>query len=231
MKRRFITLPFLLLTLFILPVAASDRGWTEKKLGKTVIKADKAARQEDWSQAIQHGEQAVKGSRALNNQSFARYINQLKNLNRYYDKAGRLHDAFPQVKKAYILSVEHFGPRHETTVVSRTLYYKLLISRKDYLEAIPLVQENISLLGKSRNDHYAHIQFLKQLYSLYKMTGQPEKEEKALLQYLDLDKRIFDSSEKDNLKIIMDLAENYCRQNKIADFTKLMKSYGLKYQC
>lgn len=63
------------------------------------------------------------------------------------------------------------------------------------------------------------------------MTGQPAKEEETLLQYLELDKRIFDSSDKDNIKIILDLAENYCRQKKLTEFSDLMKSYGLKYQC
>ena len=213
------------------PVFADQLAWTEKKLGRVILKADKAARQKKWSQAIKYGEQVLLGVQALNKHSDARYINQLKNLNKYYDFAKKLLEVEPRVKEAYILSRENLGPAHKTTIVSRTLLYKILISSKKYEDVIPLVLEDISILGQSEAENYRHLHYLKQLYSLYGMTGQLKKEEKILLEFLEFDKRVFDSSVQDNILIILNLASNYCRQRKSEEFHELMKTYSLKYKC
>lgn len=235
MKRKVILYSFLLIILLNHPVidrvSAGQSSWTEKKLGKAVLKADKAARQRKWSKAIKYGEQVLLGVQALNKKGDARYINQLKNINKYYDHAKRLLEVEQRVKEAYILSQKHLGAAHKTTRESRTLLYKILISNKSYLDVIPLVLENISILGKSEAENYRHLHYLKQLYSLYGMTGQLNKEEKTLLEFLEFDKRVFGSSGKDNILIILNLANNYCRQKKIGEFYELMKTYSLKYKC
>ncbi|PCI49635.1 MAG: hypothetical protein COB49_04670 [Alphaproteobacteria bacterium] len=231
MKRRWIYLPFLLIVFLNHTTVAYDTDWTEKKLGKVILKADKAARQKKWARAIRYGEQMLQGAESLGQPNDARYINQLKNLNRYYDKAKRLREVPERVKKGYILSKEHLGPNHETTRMSRTLYYKFLISNKNYNDAISLVLENLSILKKDKNEDYRQYHYLKQLYSLYRMTGQLGKEEATLLRFLDLDKQIFNSSAKENIKIILNLANNYCRQKKFEKFNSLIKKYKLKYTC
>lgn len=231
MKRRWIYLPLLLLVFLNHSTVAYETDWTEKKLGKVILKADKAARQKKWARAISYGEQMLQGVKALNQPDDARYIHQLKSLNRYYDKAKRLHEVPERVKECYILSKKHLGPNHETTRMSRTLYYKLLISSKNYNGAISLVLENISILKKGEKEDYRQHHYLKQLYSLYRMTGQLEKEEEALLRFLDLDKQIFNSSAKENIKIILNLANNYCRQKKLEKFNNLIKKYKFKYTC
>lgn len=228
MIRKFLFLTFLLM-MFTAPPAQAD--WTEEKLGKVILKADKAARQKKWGRAIKYGEQMLEGASALNQISDARYINLLKTLNRYYDKTGRLDDVTPRVRQAYILSQKHLGAGHETTMMSRLLYYKLRISHKDYRGAIPLVLENISILGKNEQDDYRRLHYLKQLYSLYGITGQLEKEEKTLLHYLDLSTQLLGENDEDNAKVIWVLVQNYCRQRKFDEFEKLIASHNLKYFC
>jgi len=230
-KRRLIYLPFLFLVFLNQTTVAYETDWTERKLGKIILKADKAARQKKWTRAIQYGEQMLKGVKSLDQPSDARYISQLKTLNRYYDNAKRLHHVAGRVKEAYILSKEYLEPTHETTMMSRTLYYKLLIADKNYNGAIPLVLENISILKKGENEDFRRHHYLKQLYSLYRMTGQLEKEEETLLLFLDLDKKLFNSSAKENVKIILNLANNYCRQKKFEEFNGLIKKYKLRYVC
>jgi len=212
-------------------VVASETEWTEKKLGKVSLRAAHAADKSRWGLAIKYGEQMLKGVQTLDTPGDARYLNFLKNLNRYYDKAGRLEEVAPRIKKAYNLSRKHLGPAHNTTKMSRTLYYKLHISHQNYKDAIPLVLENISVLGKGAGGDYNHHQYLKQLYSLYAMTGQLVKEEETLLEFLELDKRLYGSSDKDNIKIIQNLANNYCRQKKFKEFNDLINQHQLHFTC
>lgn len=235
MRKRRRYLPLLLLVflghLLSGPLCAASTDWTERKLGKVIIKADKAARKKQWSRAIKYGERMLQGTRALDQQSDARYINLLKNLNRYYDRAQRLNDVANRVKEAYILSRQHLGSTHETTMMSRTLYYKFLMSNRDYKGAINLVLENISILGKSEEDDYRLLHYLKQLYSLYGITNQLEPEETTLLRYLEKSRELFGENGEDNAKVIWILAQNYCRQKKILDFNRLKEIHNLKYVC
>lgn len=230
MIRKFLFLPFLLL-IFSVPVYADQTDWTERKLGRVILKADKAARQKRWARAIKYGEKMLMGSDALDQHSDARYINQLKNLNRYYDKAGRLSEVSARVKEAYALSKKHLGRTHETTNMSRHLYYKLVISDKNYPQAILLVLENISIQEGAKENDYRLLHYLKQLYSLYGLTAQLQKEEKALLQYLEKSHQLFDDDDEDTAKAIWILAQNYCLQKKIPEFNQLKKTYNLDYVC
>jgi len=230
-KSRLIFLPFLIFIFLTLPVTAGDTGWTEKKLGKIILKADKAARQRDWPRAIKYGEQMLQGSAALDQRSDARYINLLKNLNRYYDRAGRLQDVGPRLREAYMLSRQHLSPAHATTIMNRHLLYKLLISTGAYQDAIPLVLEGVSLIGKGEEDNLRRHHYLKQLYSLYGLTGQLAKEENALVRFLELNRQLFGSDNQDNVKGISVLAKNYCRQRKFEQFRELVEKHDLKYVC
>jgi len=230
-KKRSLFFPFLLLVFFVYPVNADETRWTEKKLGTAIIKADNAARKKKWSRAIKFGEQMLVGSNALNQHNDARYINLLKNLNIYYYKANRLKEIAPRVIKAYQLSKKYLGPKHNTTIICRNLYYKLLTMNKDYQQAISLVLENISIVEKRKKEDYRLIHYLKQLYSLYGLTGQFKKEEKTLLKLLKTNRQSFGNDDEDNIKIILNLAQNYCRQRKLDEFNQLITSHRLKYYC
>lgn len=221
---------FCLLSILFVP-AAVGADWTEKRLGKIAVIADKSARQEKWSRAIKYGEQMLRGSGALDQKTDARYIHFLKNLNRYYDKAGRLKEVRARVKEGYVLSKTHLGLRHETTMLSRMIYYKSLILDENYDLAIELVLEKISLSKEEDRDPYKKFHYLRQLYSLYRMTEQYGEEEITLRHILTLNRQKFAISDDEIHRTILDLAENYCRQNKDIDFKKLMKSYGLRYIC
>lgn len=231
MKKGLLFLSFLLLMFLITPVNASQKDWTEKKLGKVIVKADKAAQQKKWSRAIKYGEQMLEGSDVLNHHSDPRYINLLRNLNRYYDKANRLEEVGSRVIEAYRLSIEHLGQTHETTMTSRNLYYKLLIKRRDYQTAIGLVEENMFIYERRAQEGYRIHYYLTQLFSLYGITGQFEKEEKALLRLLEINRLLFGKEDQDNAEIIMNLAKNYCRQKKQIKFNQFVKLHDLKYIC
>lgn len=231
MNIRWICLPFLMLAFLNHTIFASETEWTEKKLGKISLATAKAADKNRWSRAIKYGEQMLKASEALDKPNNARYLAFLKNLNRYYDKAGRLNEVPSRVIKAYSLSKKYLGVAHPTTKMSRTLLYKLHISNQDYKAAIPLVLENITILKQKPEADYNQHQYLKQLYSLYAMTGQLDLEEKTLLKFLELDKRLYSSSDHDNIKIIQNLANNYCLQGKFKKFNELISQHRLHYIC
>ncbi|PCI54378.1 MAG: hypothetical protein COB36_10345 [Alphaproteobacteria bacterium] len=230
MIRKILFLPFFLL-IFSVPVYANQTDWTEKKLGRVILKADKASRQKKWGRAIKYGEQILKGAEALDQHNDARYINMLKNLNRYYDKAKRLSDVPIRVKEAYILSKNHLGLSHKTTNMSRHLYYKLVISDKNYAQATLLVLESISLLKDDKEDDYRLLHYLKQLYSLYGLTAQLKEEERTLLRYLVKSQQLLGEDDEDAGKVIWILAQNYCLQKKTPEFKKLKKNYKLGYVC
>ncbi len=235
MTRRFLLLP-LLVFIFLSHLAFGQEQteqpkWTEKKLGTVIILAEKAAKKHKWLQAIRYGEEIFSAVQALNHYTDARYIQQLKNLNVYYDNAGRLKEVAPRIMRAYDLSKTHLGKAHETTSVSRKLLFKVFISNKKYMEAIPLVQESLSLLGDNKPDDFKKLSYLKQLHSLYGITDQLQQQEHTLLRLLKINNRFVGNNAKDNLEIIKDLARNYCLQRKAPEFNLLMAIYDLNYDC
>lgn len=235
MERRLSYLPFfivfLLNVMVVSPVSADQTSWTEKKIGRLALKADKAATREKWAHAIEYGEKMLEGSTVFYGSDVPYTITRLKTLNRYYDKAGRLSEIPSRVKKAYILSKKHFRPDHDTAVTSRLLYYKTLLAQKNYKSALPLVLENISILGNSRGDAFRRLHYLGQLHGLYGMSDQPDAQEKTLLELLELNKKLVGTDIESNMKIIMNLAKSYCLQKKTEEFQKLMQAYGLKFEC
>lgn len=150
------------------------------------------------------------------------YIRRLKTLNRYYDKAVKLDQIPERVKEAYLLSKEQLAPLHDSSKTSRLLYYKLLIAQKSYREAINIVQENIALVGPSEDEQFRLYHYLKQLYSLYGLTGQLPQEEQTLLTFLALDKRLVGSPAEEQIQIIILLAQNYCLQKSLASLESLV---------
>jgi len=210
---------------------ASQSRWTEEKIGRIAVKADQAATKKDWSRAIRYGEKMLSASAELYLFSDIGYINRLKTLNRYYDKAGRLQEVPHRIETAYTLSKKHLGPKHHAAKVSHLLYYKLVVANKNYMKAIELVQENIAGLETDKDDGFRLLHYLKQLYSLYNLTEQLEQEEQILQKVLTLNTQLMGNALEDNRTIIISLAKNYCRQQKLAAFNALMEKYDLKYEC
>lgn len=231
MKIRWIYLPFLIIVFFNQSVISAETEWTERKLGRLSLKAAQAAEHKKWSDAIKYGEQLLEAAKVLDKPNSPRYIKFLKDLNRYHDKAGRLKEVSSSIEEAYFLSKELLGVDHPTTKMSRTLYYKLHIANQNYIEAIPLVIENITVLKEENGDHHKHLQYLKQLYSLYGLSGKLAEEEEALIEYLNLSKLFYKISDEDNIKIIVNLANNYCRQGKMEKFNQLIERHKLEYYC
>lgn len=94
-----------------------------------------------------------------------------------------------------------------------------------------LVLEDISLVGKGEQEDYRKLHYLKQLYSLYGLSAQYEKEEEVLLQYLELNSRWFGNEDEDSNLVIKMLAQNHCRRKLHDKFRNLIEKYGLRYVC
>lgn len=228
MIKKLLFLGFFLLVYVGGPVLAEQTNWTERRLGKIILKADKAARKKKWTRAIKYGERMLDGSAVLDLPSDARYINLLKNTNKYYDGGGRLNEVAPRVAKTYRLASRYLGPGHETTTTSRRLYYKLLISAKQYEGAIALVLENISLAEK---EELRLLHYLEQIGTLYGLTKQFKKEEDVLLRLMGIYEKLFGRDDREYRGIVLVLAQNYCRQEEPEKFKKLISLYHLRYFC
>ncbi|WP_417466160.1 hypothetical protein [Kordiimonas sp.] len=181
--------------------------------------------------AIKYGEQLLEGSRLLYGPEDISTINHLKNLNRYYDKAGRLREVAERVRLGYQVSRKHFSLNHSTTEVSRLLYYKLLIAEKDYLGAIPVVYENIAVLTDSEDDAFRRLHYLGQLHGLYGLTEQHDKREEILLEQLELNIQLMGNDTESSEKIILNLGGIYCEQKKFTKLRELMTRFDMKLQC
>ncbi|PHZ84760.1 tetratricopeptide repeat protein [Paremcibacter congregatus] len=228
----FLTILLLCFWLVDLPSAsANDYGWTEDKIGKLAVKADKAARKKRWNQAIHYGEKALEGSKVLYPEYSPLYINRLKTLNRYYDRANRLPEVSDHVKKAFRLSSAHLGPDHATSKVSRLLYYKLLLAEKDYPAAILLVKDTLARLGESDDDQFKRLHYLGQLYSFYGLTNQFELEEQTIRERLALNSLMVGEGLENNSDILLDLAKNLCTQKKYLEHDALVKVWGTNFIC
>ncbi len=232
-KRHHITFLFLvfLCSLISGAISAEQTYWTEEKLGKLDLKADKASMRKNWPQAIKYGERMLEAAAALYPESDLGYISRLKTLNRYYDKAGRLQEIPVRIMKAYRLSKKYMGPDHHSSKISRLLYYKLMIAEKNYSRAIPLVQKYISLLGVNEGEKFRKLHYLTQLYSLYGLTGQFVKQEDILLKFIALNNQLPDQDDENAAKALVILAKNYCRQGKHDQFRVLQRKYNLLYTC
>ncbi|MBL4839032.1 MAG: hypothetical protein JKY34_15800 [Kordiimonadaceae bacterium] len=235
MTRRLIQLSFLIIFLFSQTMThiafAEPTGWTEEEIGKVAVRANKAATRKKWSRAIRYGEQVLSASEALYGQNHRSYINRLKTLNRHYDKSGHLAKIPERVKLAYELSKKHYKAGHVAARVSHLLYYKLLVSQKNYEAATPLVLENIAILTDSQDDRFKKLHYLGQLHGLYGITNQLAMQEETLEMHLALNQRLMGSALEDSISIIMNLGKTYCLQSKKLAFNTLMQTYALKYKC
>ncbi|WP_417625108.1 hypothetical protein [Paremcibacter congregatus] len=212
-------------------MSAEDHGWTEDKIGRLAVKADKAARKKNWRRAIRYGEDMLAGTKALYPETSPDYINRLKTLNRYYDRAERLLEVSERIHRAFELSAVHLGPDHTTTKVSHLLYYKLLLAEKDYPAAIMLVKDTLARLGASEDDQFKRLHYLGQLYSLYGLTGQFEREEQALRERLTLNRLMVGEGLENNADILLDLAKNLCTQKKYQSHDALVEAWGTNFIC
>jgi len=227
-----ITIFIFVLSLFFVPAGfADDIVWTERKLKKIVSKTATAAKKKKWEKAIRYGEQMFSGLQALTQPNDAKYITQLKNINIYYEKAGRLDEVAARVQTGYLLSKEHLGLGHTTSLVSRNLYYKLLISKAQFAKAIPLVHENLSVMPAGRDNSFRKLHYLEQLIHLYGLTRNYPEQERVLTDFIQFRKRLLEKSDKGHRDTLLLLAQNYCLQGKMAQFSVLTAENGMKYYC
>ncbi len=221
--------------LYAAPDARAGAGptiqWTIKKIEKAENRASRAADKKKWVLAIRHGEKALEGLRARGEQNTPRYIQTLLKVTGFYSQSGRLGEIEARVEQAYNQARALLGPAHVLTREARAFYYARLVVRKDYASAIRLVQDAMAVLGTTMDEDYRRHRYLKHLYSLYGLTGELALEEDALKRFLALDARLYGNAVEDNGEIIQNLANNYCRQGKLAEFESLRAQHGLAFVC
>lgn len=217
--------------MLVTPLQARQVSWTEKQMGEVILKADRAARQQNWSRAITYGERVLQASAFLDRPGDVRHLNLLNNVNDYYDRAGRLEEVADRVITTYELCEKHLPPHHPATRKSRHLYYKLLLARKNYPAAIRLIRENITRLDEKNNDPLARLRYLEQLATLYGLTQEFAQEEETLRELLALTEKRLGNTPEDNRELITLLAQNYCRQKNLKAFEELIRTHDLKFFC
>lgn len=193
--------------------------------------ADQAVRRQNWSVAIIHAEKLVEANQVLFGLNSKNYIASLVRLNRYHSRAKRLHDIPEPLERTYKLSKKQLGVSHDLTVISRFLFYKFLVSDKQYERAILLVKENLSCLGSGKEKEERLRRYLNQLRFLYALTDKFEEEERVLLQLIQMDSEAEDYAYGDHKQMIADLARNYCRRKMLFKFSDLVKERNLYYFC
>ncbi len=125
----------------------------------------------------------------------------------------------------------HLGPEHYISEVSRLLYYKLLVADKNYGPATLVVKENIALLGDSEDDRFRRLDYLKQLFSLYGLSGRKAEEAQAIEDYLALEAELEIPPLEESLPVIISLAKNYCERKMYREFQSVMQRFELEYVC
>ena len=209
---------------------AEEASWSIQKVENLLVKAERAAQKNKLKWAILYSRKAVKGAVELWSTDEVRYILLLNRYHGYLSRANKLAIASVNVEAAYTVAKEKLGVAHTATADARQLYYKLLIADGLYAQAIPLTLESIRLTKIENQDTEETLHYLKQLFSLYGLTGQGASEETVLAQMLELAEKL-KIEETMRATILLSLAKNYCVQRKIDKFESLVEHYQLKYFC
>jgi len=212
-------------------IHAQSTEWSKRGITQVTVEADKAVRRQNWSAAIIHAEKLVEANQAIFGLDSKEYIAALVRLNRYHSRANRLGDIRASLEWTYNLSKKRLGVSHDLTATSRFLFYKFLVSDKQYERAILLVQENLSCLGSGKKKDEKLHRYLNQLRFLYALTNKLEEEERILLQLIQMDNEAKDYAYGDHKQVIADLARNYCRRKMLFKFNDLVKEKQLYYFC
>ncbi len=209
----------------------SDPDCSYNQFSELVSKTNISFQLSKFTLARQHGEQALNCGRTVSPAHSPRFIKLLNRLNHTYQKLGRLSEVQERVKEAYTLSKNHMGDGHEVTMQSRDLYYGALIQDKDYIAAISLANENIAASKDLHHEEFRRHHYLIQLYSLYGLTGQYEKEAETLIILIDMVRKLFGSDDEETKKYTLDLAKSYCRQGAESAFKDWINKHNLEYSC
>ena len=203
----------------------------EARLHFSIKKAKEAFDNKDWREAINKGEKALKDCSQLFTEHDRRCIRIMKNNSMAYFRAGQLEENAVNIEHAYRTASKELGAMHFSTIRTREVFHQLLLDQVRYKEAIPIVIELIEAERQTSDDEYKVLDWLIQLYALYKVEGFIDEEIPILVEMTTLTEKLL-GQESDQLARTREvLTESYCEQKQYHDFYELKRQYKIKTKC
>ena len=203
----------------------------EARLQATIKKAKQAFDNKDWEQAINIGESALNDCSQLFSERDRRCIRIMKNNSMAYFRAGELEKNAANIEHAYRTASTELGPMHFSTIRTREVFHQLLLDQVRYKEAIPVVIELIESERQTSDDEYKVLDWLIQLYALYKVEGFVDQEIPILLEMTALTEKLLGEESDQLSRTRTVLTESYCEQKQYHDFYELKRQYKIKTKC
>ena len=203
----------------------------EARLHFSIKKAKEAFDNKDWKEAINKGETALKGCSQLFSERDRRCIRIMKNNSMAYFRAGEIEENAANIEHAYRTASKELGAMHFSTIRTREVFHQLLLDQVRYKEAIPIVIELIEAERQTSDDEYKVLDWLIQLYALYKVEGFIDQEIPILLEMTALTEKLLGEESDQLSRTRAVLTESYCEQKQYHDFYELKRQYKIKTKC
>jgi tetratricopeptide (TPR) repeat protein len=203
----------------------------EARLHFSIKKAKEAFDNKDWKEAINRGENALKDCSQLFSEHDRRCIRIMKNNSMTYFRAGQLQENAVNIEHAYHTASKELGAMHFSTIRTREVFHQLLLDQVRYKEAIPVVIELIEAERQTGDDEYKVLDWLIQLYALYKVEGFIDQEIPILLEMTALTEKLLGEESDQLSRTRTALTESYCEQKQYHDFYELKRQYKIKTKC
>jgi len=203
----------------------------EARLQSTIKKTREAFENKRWEEAINFGETALKDCSQLFSDRDRRCIRIMKNNSMAYFRAGELEEHAANIESAYRIASTELGAMHFSTIRTREVFHQLLLDQVRYKEAIPVVIELIEAERQTSDDEYKVLDWLIQLYALYKIEGFVEQEIPILLEMTALTEKLLGEESDQLSRTRAVLTESYCEQKQYHDFYELKRQYKIKTKC
>jgi tetratricopeptide (TPR) repeat protein len=205
--------------------------WSDTRLYATIKNGKEAFDSKNWERAIELGETALKGCSQLFSERDRRCIRIMKNNSMAYFRAGEIEENAANIEHAYRTASKELGAMHFSTIRTREVFHQLLLDQVRYKEAIPIVIELIEAERQTSDDEYKVLDWLIQLYALYKVEGFIDEEIPILVEMTTLTEKLL-GQESDQLARTREvLTESYCEQKQYHDFYELKRQYKIKTKC
>lgn len=220
-----------LVFLLIFPTLSLGSDWDGDKLHSEIQAIEKARKDKNWIAVIETGQKALKGCIVLSGGRDPQCIAIMTKISVAYLKSQQLDQHPEHVKKTYELSSSVLGAKHFHTIQNRDVYHLLLINSERYREAIPLVLEFIDVEKAVGNDEFKILNWLIELYGLYKVSEQTNAEENTLIQLMNLTEKLLGREGEDFKRVATLLAQTYCENKKYHEFFSFAREQTLNLRC
>ncbi|NIB43445.1 hypothetical protein HBA55_27800 [Pseudomaricurvus alkylphenolicus] len=203
----------------------------DKKLHRLSLKMEKAAQKGRWQRVISLGQSAQMTCEALRSKRDPGCISiRVRQAIAYY-RSGNAAEHIADIAQTYHLSQSVLGIDHFSTERTRDIYHQMLMDGEQYEAVIPLVIEYIEVERSKNNDQFKILDRLIQLYALYHVTAQYDREESVLNQMLELSEKLLGAEDKYSIRIAIRLAVKYCSEKRYHDFFDFAERRKLDLTC